>query len=131
MDVARARQLTNVRFIEHQPVARVPEIYAASDLCVVPLLDSIGADAIPSKVYRIMACSRPILAIASSSSELAAVVRESGGGIVVGQNAETIAEAIRDHAAMSVDHRGELGEAGCRYAASTVSRDVVTRSTAN
>ena len=69
MDIARARQLTNVRFIEHQPVARVPEIYAASDLCIVPLLDSIGADAIPSKVYRIMACSRPILAIASSSSE--------------------------------------------------------------
>jgi colanic acid biosynthesis glycosyl transferase WcaI len=126
-EYASARQLPNVRFVEHQPVARVPEIYAASDLCIVPLLDSIGADAIPSKAYRIMACARPILAIAAATSELAEVVRESGGGMIVGQDAAAIAEAIRQHAAMSPDRRRELGEAGRRYAAAHVSRAAVTR----
>jgi colanic acid biosynthesis glycosyl transferase WcaI len=124
---AETRRLANVRFIDHQPFARVPEIYAASDLCIVPLLDSIGADAIPSKVYRIMACGRPILVIASESSELAAVVRESRGGTVVRPDPDAIAAAIRDHMAMPAGQRIELGESGRRYAAAYVSRDVVTR----
>jgi colanic acid biosynthesis glycosyl transferase WcaI len=126
-DAAAARRLTNVRFIDHQPFARVPEIYAASDLCIVPLLDSIGADAIPSKVYRIMACARPILAIASESSELAALVRKSASGSVVRPDAAAIATAIREVAAAPVGRRDELGESGRRYAASHVSRDVVTK----
>jgi len=80
---AASRKLFNVLFIPQQPYERVPDIYGASDLCVVPLAPALVAEAVPSKVYRIMAAERRILAIADNKSDLAAVVRESGAGIVV------------------------------------------------
>jgi len=80
---ARSRKLANVQFIPQQPYERVPDIYGASDLCVVPLASSLVAEAVPSKVYRIMAAERRVLAIADPKSDLAGVVRESGAGIVV------------------------------------------------
>jgi putative colanic acid biosynthesis glycosyltransferase WcaI len=120
-------ELRNVKFVEHQPYARVPEIYAASDLCVVPLLDSIGADAIPSKVYRIMACARPVLAIASPASELADVIRQSGAGVVVPPNASAIAEAIRQYARLGAERRQREGDAGRSYVLTHVSRGSITK----
>src|SRR5204862_166026 len=49
----RDERLTNVRLVPYLPFARVPEIYGASNLSLVPLAASTGADAVPSKVFRI------------------------------------------------------------------------------
>ena len=46
------------------------EIYAASDVCLVPQAAATGCDAIPSKVYRILACGRPIIASTEGNSDL-------------------------------------------------------------
>ena len=56
--------------LPHRPYALVPQIYAASDLCLVPLALNTGSDAVPSKVYRIMACARPVMACADAKSDL-------------------------------------------------------------
>jgi glycosyltransferase involved in cell wall biosynthesis len=121
------KQLTNVKFVGHQPYARVPEIYAASDLCAVTLLDTIAGDAIPSKLYRIMACARPTLAIASNDSDLASVVTESGGGIVAPPDAETIAATIRSYAGLSSVERKQYGDRGRKYVIAHVDRARITR----
>lgn len=93
---ARSRGLSNVHFIPQQPYERVPDIYGASDLCVVPLASSLVAEAVPSKVYRIMAAERRVLAITDAASDLAAVVRESGSGIVAdADNPRALADAIK------------------------------------
>jgi colanic acid biosynthesis glycosyl transferase WcaI len=93
--LARSRNLNNVIFIPQQPYERVPDIYGASDLCVVALASSLVAEAVPSKVYRIMAAERRVLVIADPNSDLADVVRESGAGIVVeAGNARALANAI-------------------------------------
>ena len=92
---ARTRQLSNVQFIPQQPYARVPDIYGSSDLCVVPLVSGLASEAVPSKVYRILAAERRILAITNPISDLAAVVRESNSGIVVEPgNPRILADAI-------------------------------------
>lgn len=92
---ARSRKLSNVLFIPQQPYERVPEIYGASDLCIVPLVSALVAEAVPSKVYRIMAAERRVLAVADPNSDLARVVRESGGGIVVDAgNPRALADAV-------------------------------------
>jgi colanic acid biosynthesis glycosyl transferase WcaI len=119
---ARSRNLSTTIFIAQQPYERVPEIYGASDLCVVPLVSSLVAEAVPSKVYRIMAAERQVLAIADAESDLAKIVRESGCGIVVEpRNARALADAIqkvaktsdaasarrgREYAIQHVDRRG-------------------------
>jgi colanic acid biosynthesis glycosyl transferase WcaI len=76
-------QLTNVLILPHQPYARVPQIYASSDICLVTQAAGTGSEAIPSKVYRIMACGRPIIATADSGSDLARVIHDAGCGQVV------------------------------------------------
>jgi colanic acid biosynthesis glycosyl transferase WcaI len=94
---AQERQLANVLVLGHQSYDLVPHIYAASDVCVVPLAGQAGADAIPSKVYRIMACERPVLACADADSDLGELVRLAGCGLVVPPgSAASLAAALRD-----------------------------------
>jgi colanic acid biosynthesis glycosyl transferase WcaI len=93
--LTRSSNLSNVIFVPQQPYQRVPDIYASSDLCVVPLASSLVAEAVPSKIYRIMAAERRVLAIADPHSDLADLVRESGAGIVVEPgNPRALADAI-------------------------------------
>jgi len=121
----RSRLLSNVVFIAQQPYELVPEIYGASDLCVVPLAPGLVAEAVPSKVYRIMAAERSVLAVTSSESDLAAVVRESGAGIVVNPgNPRALADAIRD-AVKSPDEAA--AKRGREYVVQHVGRDMVIK----
>ena len=93
----RSRKLVNVIFVPQQPYERVPDIYGASDLCVVPLVSSLVSEAVPSKIYRIMAAERHVLAITDEESDLAGIVKESGAGIVVKPgNPTALALAIRN-----------------------------------
>jgi colanic acid biosynthesis glycosyl transferase WcaI len=122
---ARSRNLPNTLFIAQQPYERVPDIYGASDLCVVPLVSSLVAEAVPSKVYRIMAAERRILAIADPASDLASVVSESGSGIVVDPgNARTLAAAIQE-AAKTAD--AASAKRGREYAVRHVDRPIIIR----
>ena len=59
------------------------QVYSSSNVCLVPQASNISFDAIPSKVYRIMACSRPVLALTDPSSDLARIVGDSGCGKIV------------------------------------------------
>jgi colanic acid biosynthesis glycosyl transferase WcaI len=121
----RQDRLENVRLIPFQPVSRVPEIYGASDLNVVALASSTGSDAVPSKVYRIMACARPVLAVTDADSDLAALVREAGSGIIARPAARDVAEAIRRaHADRS--SLAALGAAGRRHVERHYARPLVT-----
>ncbi len=126
IESARSRSLTNVKFVGHQPYARVPEIYSASDLCVVALLDTIASDAVPSKVYRIMACARPVLAIASAQSDLSRLVAETGAGVSVVPDASQLAHAIEQFAALGAAARDRHGEQGRSYTLEHVAREKVT-----
>jgi colanic acid biosynthesis glycosyl transferase WcaI len=123
--IARER-LTNARLVPYQPYSRVPEIYGASDLSVVAQAVSTGTDAVPSKVYRIMACGRPVLAATDPQSDLAHLVTEAGCGFVVAQeSAADIASAIRD-AYRRRDELTGMGEAGRHHVHARYARQVVT-----
>lgn len=118
--------LRNVRLIPFQPFAIVPQIYGASDVCVVSQAVSTGTDAVPSKVYRIMSCRRPVLAATDPASDLAQLVREAGCGVVVQQvSAEQVAAAIRDAYADQPAWRA-MGERGRQHVLEHYTRSVVT-----
>lgn len=120
--VARDKGLKDVLILPHQPYATVPQIYAASDLCVVPLALNTGSDAVPSKVYRIMACARAVLACADAESDLAELVRQAQCGTVVPPGspealAAAITEAMRSPAACAA-----MGQAGRAHVLAHYSR---------
>jgi len=121
-----ARGLTNCLSLPYQDPALMPQLYAASDMSLVPLAPEAGFDAIPSKVYRIMACGRPVIAMAESQSDLATLVNESGGGWVVRPaDAEALASVIRQ-AVRSPEAARTRGVRGREHVMNRYSRRRVT-----
>ena len=88
--------LTNVEFLPLQEKGRMPDLYAAADLCAVPLRKGrYFTINIPSKLFEIMACGRPVLLGAQGQAQR--IVELSGGGVAVPpEDGAAYAQAIRD-----------------------------------
>jgi colanic acid biosynthesis glycosyl transferase WcaI len=119
--------LNNFTFLPYQPYSTMPQIYAASDISLVPQTALTGCDAIPSKVYRIMACARPVLATTDSGSDLATLIKDAGCGETVpperaSELADVIYKAYRDQARWK-----EMGQAGRAHVVEHYSRPAVTQ----
>jgi colanic acid biosynthesis glycosyl transferase WcaI len=123
---AAALPHANVGVLPYQPNAMMPQIYGASDVSLVPQAAAIGSDAIPSKVYRIMASGRPLIAVTEHDSDLAALVREAGcGAIVPPGDAVSLAGAVTDAAQRAADWRA-MGLRGRDHVVTHYAREVVS-----
>jgi len=125
--MARRLKLSNVTFVPYQPYSLVPQIYAASDLCLVPQLSEITSSAIPSKVYRIMACARPVLATTEFKSDLAQLIESAGCGYIVKSGSpesleKAITEAYRKPALLC-----SMGRAGREYVIANYTREAISK----
>ena len=111
----------------HAPIAkdRTRDFYNSCDLCLVPLAPiPIFSETVPSKIFEVMACERPLLA--SVSGEAARIVAESGAGLVTPPgDAEAMAEGILETRQMSREQRLESGRRGRAYVATHYSREVL------
>lgn len=79
----RGTALSNLVFVDYQPVDRLSEVLASADVHVVPLRRGLGNVSVPSKAYSIMAAARPILASIDADSEVARMISEARCGAVV------------------------------------------------
>ena len=118
--------LANVTVLPYQPSSMMPEIYGASDIGLVPQAAATGSDAIPSKVYRIMASARPLIAVTESQSDLATLVRKARCGVIVApgdahQLADVVRAAARDRAASDA-----MGLRGRAHVAAHYSRAAIS-----
>lgn len=118
--------LDNLTFLPHQPYSLVPEIYASSDLNLVPQAAEIGFDAVPSKVYRIMACARPVLAITDPSSDLGQLILGAQCGAVVPPATPDLLANVIQVASRERENWQKMGEAGRRHVVENYARTVVT-----
>lgn len=91
-----ATGLSNVQVLPYQPFTAMPSIYGATDLALVPLAGGAGLEALPSKVYQIMGCGLPLVAMADPGSDLSNLVLQAGSGAVVAPgSAEALAATLR------------------------------------
>ena len=102
---AQRENLSNVTFLEPQPHELMPLLLAGADVCLVPVRNvPLFKGALPSKMYEIMACARPML-LAVDGEARRMVEQEAGAGIYVEpENASTLASAILhlyEHPAMA------------------------------
>lgn len=87
----------NITLLPYQSRSTVPDIYAASDICLVPLKRGTAQGTFPSKIYTIMAAARPVIASADADSELAYLVdRAECGWVTPPDDVTGLAEAIRE-----------------------------------
>lgn len=118
--------LKNVVFLSYQPYSIMGQAYAASDLCLVPQAIETGFEAVPSKVYRIMACARPVLAVTDQNSDLARLVCEAScGAFVLPGSSEVLAEMII-RAYQNQSEWQKMGIAGREHVVRYYARETVT-----
>ena len=120
----RAQGLDNVRFLPGQPREAMPSIYAASDICLVPLRDlEVFRTVIPSKMFEIWATGRPI--VLGVRGHAASMVRDAQGGVVIEpEDAQAMADAVRSLAA-DPKRRQALGDSGRAHVLEHYNRDVL------
>lgn len=97
--------------------------YNACDLCLVPLAPyPIFQETVPSKIFEIMACERPVLACLAG--EGARIVEASGGGLVRPPgDASAIADGILHASKLAPKEREELGRHGRAYVGEHYARE--------
>ena len=124
-DKAANLGLGNVVFIPFQPYADLPALLSAADVLLVPLDVEKSQLSVPSKLYNFMAAGRPILGLASSSSEVAGLIAATGCGLCVPpQEPEQIAGALLQLKNSPVEARNMAAQ-GRRYAESHFSKNMI------
>lgn len=105
------------------PQERVSEVYSLGDVVLVTCKAGVGKSGMPSKVWNIMACNKPIIASFDLESELADILAESSCGICVSpENAEKLAIAILEQKNKGSD----VSVDGRSYIEANVSRKICT-----
>jgi glycosyltransferase involved in cell wall biosynthesis len=94
---ASASNPSNVRFLPFRPAGQIPHVMMAGDVHVVTIRHGLEGAVVPSKLYSILAMGRPVLAVASPSSDAARIVVESGCGLAADPgDPNAVAAAVRD-----------------------------------
>lgn len=114
--------LTNMTFLPGQEKAKVPDFYAVSDVCLVPLRDISLFDAfIPSKMFEIMAMSKPI--VASVRGEAEAILKRSGAALI--SEPEDVKKIAKNLLILSKDFDlcNQMGKRGYDFVGTEFNRD--------
>jgi colanic acid biosynthesis glycosyl transferase WcaI len=120
-------EVDQVRFLYYQPREVLSLSLSAADVHVVGLAPGLAGYVVPSRLYGILAVSRPVIVAADAESETAQVVQQVGCGIVVPPGRpELLARAIRDA------HDGkydlvEMGRRGREWVEREADRSVAVR----
>ena len=121
--VARCQGLSNVRFMDLQPAARLPDLLALADIHLLPQRADAADLVMPSKLTGMFASARPVIATAHAGTELASVVH--GCGLVVApEDAPAFAQALQNLARDAL-LREQLGAAAYLYAQTHLDRAAV------
>jgi len=127
-DLARQRGLANCVFLPLQPLDRVPSVYNACDVGIIPLKPGAAQIAVPSKTWNYLAAGRPVIGCVEADSPLAEAIRESrSGSVVPPSDPERLAEVILEY--RNAPDRARLeGRQGRDYAETHLSRRTAIQS---
>jgi glycosyltransferase involved in cell wall biosynthesis len=126
MDLTRELAVEDrVRFVERQPMTRMPEIMAAADTLLVHLRRSeLSRYVIPSKTLAYLAAGRPILmAMEGAAADL--VIEAGAGRSVPPDDPQALADAIQAFSRLDERERTAYSERGRTFLHTHLRKDVV------
>jgi colanic acid biosynthesis glycosyl transferase WcaI len=92
---ARKRGLKNVTFFASLPYDDMPLLWAAADVCLIPLRKlSLVEGSLPVKMFEVMACARPFVLGAEGIARDVAERKAEAGIVVEPENVEALVSAI-------------------------------------
>lgn len=115
--------LMNVRFLDLQPIALLPDLLCFADIHLLPQRADAADLVMPSKLCGMLASGRPVVATAAEGSELASIVAQCGLVVPPG-NSGAAADAVMQ---LARDKRlaAELGRAGRAYCEAHLDQDAI------
>jgi len=115
--------LPNVRFLDLQPVEKLPAFLQMADLHLLPQKAGAADLVMPSKLTGMLASGRPVVACAAPGTELADVV--AGKGVVIAP--ESVPDMVAAISQLAADSplRQQYGQAGRRYAEQFLDQDAI------
>jgi len=121
--MAQCADLSNVRFLDLQPLEKLGTLLASADIHLLPQRADAADLVMPSKLTGMLASGRPVVATAHQGTEVARVIE--GCGIAVPPEdplafARVIADLVGD-----IEEREHLGRAARVYAEENLARDAV------
>jgi colanic acid biosynthesis glycosyl transferase WcaI len=124
---AQEMRLDNVQFHPFQPLERYPQVLAAADMNLVTLNRQAATSSVPSKMFKMMASERPVLAITMQGNEVHRLVRDARCGLTVPpEDPVKLAEALR-YAASNAEEMERMGANARRYLVENHSRQDCVR----
>lgn len=123
--LAQCQGIPNVRFLDLQPAARLPDLLAMADIHLLPQRADAADLVMPSKLTGMLASARPVVGTAHVGTELANVVQLCGI-VVPPEEPAAMTRAVLALAANKI-WRDQLGQAGLQYALNQIDRESVLR----
>jgi colanic acid biosynthesis glycosyl transferase WcaI len=108
---AAASDSPNIRFLPFRPARELPLVMMAGDLHVITVRRGLEGVVVPSKLYSTLAAGRPVLAVATDTSNASRIVLKYGCGWTANpDDPAAVASAIRE----ARSNRNRLEEMGRR-----------------
>lgn len=122
VELARARRLANIWFLDQQPREDIPGFIAGSDLCLVMLKKTeLFKTVIPTKLLEYMSCARPVLVAVDGQARQ--IVETAGAGIFIEPgDSRALADAVIQIASQPGE-MDRMGKNGRRYIVTNLSRE--------
>lgn len=121
--LAQCKGIPNVRFMDLQPAARLPDLLAMADIHLMPQRAGAADLVMPSKLTGMLASAKPVVATALVGTELANVVQLCGI-VVPPEDPAAMTHAVLALAA-NASWREQLGQAGRHHAVHQIDRESV------
>ena len=122
VELAAARSLPNIRFLDQQARERIPAYISAADVCLVMLKKTeLFKTVIPTKLLEYMACERPV--IVAVDGQARQIVEAAGAGVFVEpEDSDALVQAVLN---LSSDpqRRQRMGATGREYIVRRLSRE--------
>ena len=121
--------LDNIRVLPYQPRELMPRIIAFSDIQFIFMEPEIAAQGFPSKVYTIMASSRPLLVCSPENTPIINFLDGLGCAKLITETSSDIKAKIISEWLMSVtrDELTSMGSAGLSEINKRYSKNIVTQ----
>lgn len=122
-------ELENVRLIDYQKRESIPQIINYADLHFIFMNKNLEKDGLPSKVYTIMACKKPLLVISNNNTPIYDLLKNTDAAFLVENNDNDVSlelSEILDGILMDKNKLKMMGENGYRLVQKQYTKDKVT-----
>ena len=102
-------ELKNVQFLSYQPKEELRYSLGAADLHLITLEKGLSGIVVPSKIYGILSCGKPFIALVDEESDVSLIAKKFSCGIMVSPgDKESLVKAVE----WAVNHREEIKKMG-------------------